>query len=135
MNLICVESVQKLACLGLAHYYDLLNSNGFASWESVQRITEIDMERLQIKRGSRRKLLRAIATDQGYPFCQALKDPSIPKDSLCTNSASEDQCTVVCQYSSERNAIPPTPLRRKHLTPIKCSDPVYSEYHKLFVQY
>jgi hypothetical protein len=129
MSILCVDFAQKLASLGLGHYYGLLKSNSFVSWESVQRITEIDMEKLQIKRGSRRKLLRAIATDKGYPTTQALKDTSISKECSTTNSASKDQWTGLRQYSLGRNTISPTPLQAEYSTSINCSDPVRSEYY------
>jgi hypothetical protein len=74
-----IELAEKLASLNLDELYEVLTSNGFKSWEAVQRITETDMERLELKRGYRRKILRAIATDQGYPTSYRLIDSNTSK--------------------------------------------------------
>jgi hypothetical protein len=129
MSSICIEFAEKLAGLGLDQYYELLTSNGFTSWESVQQITETDMERLQMKCGGRRKLLRAIATDQGYPISQALILPSTPENSATVNSAPKHQTTGLGQYSSEHDTISPTPLQGEYYISVNCSDPVRSEYY------
>jgi hypothetical protein len=135
MSRLRVEFAEKLARLGLGEYDELLTSNGFGSWESVQRITETDMERMQLKLGSRRKLLRAIATDQGYPVSQSLTDSRTAKDFSSANSASKNQRMVlghvpsskrICQYSSGRNTISPTLLQTEFPIFINCSDAVRS---------
>jgi hypothetical protein len=49
-----------LARLGLSHYAERLQENGFQDWETVIAITEIDMAKMDFKRGDRRKLQQAI---------------------------------------------------------------------------
>jgi hypothetical protein len=112
-----VEFAEKLASLSLDEYYDVLSSNGFDSWESILGIDENDMERLGFKRGHRRKLFRAIATDQGFSTSQPLTDASTPKDYSVTSSLSEDRrkdssegppTKRTCRHSPESERSSPT---------------------------
>jgi len=93
----CTKFAEKLASIGLNQYYDLLTSEGFGTWESVLDVTEDDMERLGFKRGHRRKLLRAIATDRGYPISEPLANASISKSCLIVNPPPKDQTMSSCQ--------------------------------------
>jgi hypothetical protein len=136
MTKLHVEFAEKLSSLSLGQYYELLTSNGFDSWEAVQQITENDMEKLQMKRGIRRKLLRAIATNQGYPISQPLTDPSMFKISLNATSAPEDERTGLYpvpspketrQCPSERNKFSAILLRAEHPVSVNCSDSVNSK--------
>jgi hypothetical protein len=124
MSRISVDYVETLASLGLDQYYVVLTGNGFGSWESVQRITETDMERLQIKCGSRRKLLRAIATNNGYPTSRALIHS---KDSSAPHSAPTNPTTGQDRYSLEHIS-PPSPQGECSVS-ANCSNPVCSKYN------
>jgi hypothetical protein len=124
MSRISLDFAETLASLGLDQYYVVLIRNGFGSWESVQRITETDMERLRIKCGSRRKLLRAIATNKGYPMSQALIHS---KDSSATPSALTDPTTGQDLHSLEH--ISPTSPQGECSVSAKCSNPVCSKYN------
>jgi hypothetical protein len=54
------ELSTALAWLGLSHYEERLQENGFEDWETVTAITETDMAEMNFKRGDRRKLQRVI---------------------------------------------------------------------------
>lgn len=63
-----------LARLGLSEYADRLIANGFSTWKDLQQVTEDDLERVEMKRGHRRKLQREIASALGLPFHEALSE-------------------------------------------------------------
>jgi hypothetical protein len=137
MSSLCVELSEKLASLNLDQYYDVITSNGFDTWETVQLMTEADMEKLGLKRGCRRKLLRAIATDQGYPVSTPLIDSNISKDFPIASSEPIGQRLGLsqgpppkrrCQYPSEIKRISPTVLQVEHPIFLNHSDPVLGMY-------
>jgi hypothetical protein len=76
-----------LARLGLGHYEERLQENGFEDWETVTVITEIDMAEMGFKRGDRRKLQRAIreysSASASYTVSEARKFP-LPSEGIPT---------------------------------------------------
>jgi hypothetical protein len=58
----------KLDVLGLAEYASVLAENGFEDWDTVQDITEEDLDSLGFKRGHRRVLQKEIASTRGSPL-------------------------------------------------------------------
>ncbi|KKY29011.1 putative hmg box protein [Phaeomoniella chlamydospora] len=90
-----------LASLGLEQYHDALISEGFDTWESVQDITENDLEALNFKLGHRR---RGLHIDQplvsSYPEGSGDRGP-------------EGSISTVGDVQGERNAVP-TETKRKY---------------------
>jgi len=59
------ELAHILERLGLSQYLAIFVSEGFDTWETLQDITESDLDALKVKLGHRRKLQRAIVEARG----------------------------------------------------------------------
>jgi len=53
--------------LGLERYLHDFRGFGFGSWETLSKITETELERVNMRLGDRRKLQRAIARSKNWP--------------------------------------------------------------------
>ncbi|KAI9752497.1 MAG: hypothetical protein M1815_000457 [Lichina confinis] len=62
--------------LALVEYLDAFVAEGFDTWETLQDITEADLDALGVKRGHRRKLQREIASARGVSTQRPLRSPS-----------------------------------------------------------
>ncbi|KAL2070422.1 hypothetical protein VTL71DRAFT_13448 [Oculimacula yallundae] len=69
------EVEEVLSLLGLQHHLHRFLQNGFDDWETLSRITESDFAFLEIPRGHRRKLQRAIARRHLWPDLEPLPSP------------------------------------------------------------
>lgn len=69
------ELLRVLTDLGIQDLFCELVTAGFSSWERLTTITEQDMANLNIRRGVRRKLQRAIARSMGWPDSRPLPSP------------------------------------------------------------
>jgi len=65
--------------LNLETYITVLQQNGYTSWDSLARISEVELERFGFKLGHRRRLQREIASMKGYPLVDALPTGGITK--------------------------------------------------------
>ncbi|KIN04068.1 hypothetical protein OIDMADRAFT_143526 [Oidiodendron maius Zn] len=78
------EVEEIFAELGISQYLDVFIEHGFDTWESVQDITESDLDFLEVKLGHRRKLQRKIANSRGLSPDRALASPPL-------NTANDDR--------------------------------------------
>ncbi|CEJ05321.1 hypothetical protein RMCBS344292_19264 [Rhizopus microsporus] len=67
-----------LAQCGLSQYFQVFMEEGFERMESLMEITELDLVQMQVKRGHRRLLQRAVANAKGIP-------PNVPLNMVQTN--------------------------------------------------
>ncbi|ORE07369.1 HMG-box [Rhizopus microsporus var. microsporus] len=67
-----------LAQCGLSQYFQVFMEEGFERMESLMEITELDLVQMQVKRGHRRLLQRAVANAKGIP-------PNVPLSMAQTN--------------------------------------------------
>ncbi|RCH80963.1 hypothetical protein CU097_003649 [Rhizopus azygosporus] len=67
-----------LAQCGLSQYFQVFMEEGFERMESLMEITELDLVQMQVKRGHRRLLQRAVANAKGIP-------PNVPLNMAQTN--------------------------------------------------
>ncbi|KAI9273765.1 hypothetical protein EDC94DRAFT_592698 [Helicostylum pulchrum] len=68
-----------LSQCGLSQYYETFIEEGFDRPESLTEITESDLIQMQVKRGHRRLLQRAIANAKGIPSSVPLNIPALSK--------------------------------------------------------
>jgi len=71
------EVEEIFAELGISQYLDVFTEHGFDTWESIQDITESDLDYLEVKLGHRRKLQRKIANSRGLSPDRALASPPL----------------------------------------------------------
>jgi hypothetical protein len=79
----------ELARLGLSHYEERLQENGFQDWETVTAITETDMDEMDFKRGDRRKLQHAIREYRSASASHTvyeIRDVPMPSEGLPTRT-------------------------------------------------
>ena len=81
--------VNYLTQLGLDNYYEALQFYHSSTPNAVFTITEETMAELNIKRGHRRKIQRAIASYQGYPRSAPLPAPILRRAPMCDETASK----------------------------------------------
>ncbi|KAI9285354.1 hypothetical protein BC943DRAFT_324111 [Umbelopsis sp. AD052] len=91
---------------GLGQYTDVLIEEGFDQLKSLYEIIESDLEALDVKRGHRRLLQRAIANAKGY-------DPNMPLPSM--NNASSRSSATSSTDSPNYN------INGRHLPPVAAS--------------
>ncbi|KAI0999212.1 hypothetical protein K3495_g8982 [Podosphaera aphanis] len=61
------EFSKVLYDLGLTDCQSALNAAGISSWDQILTLTKLDLDSLDIRRGSLRKLQRAIARAYNWP--------------------------------------------------------------------
>jgi hypothetical protein len=75
------ELAVRLVSMGLGMYLGVLANHGFDTWETVMEITLKDLGELLFKLGHQRRLMRAIASYQGYPLLEPLPETYSGEDS------------------------------------------------------
>jgi len=84
---------EVLERLQLSQYLQVLNDNGFTTWETVLDITEEDLQELDFKLGHRRLLQREIATFRGHASYLALRSESTEGQSPQKETPTESTCS------------------------------------------
>lgn len=71
-----IELEDIFAEVGITQYLEAFIEHGFDTWDSIQDITESDLDVLGVKLGHRRKLQRRIANSRGLSQDLALASPT-----------------------------------------------------------
>ncbi|KAI8091991.1 hypothetical protein BDF21DRAFT_410644 [Thamnidium elegans] len=74
-----------LSQCGLSQYFETFIEEGFDRPESLIEITESDLIQMQVKRGHRRLLQRAVANAKGIPSSEPLNIPPLSKTGYLSN--------------------------------------------------
>ncbi|KAG2235495.1 hypothetical protein INT48_007893 [Thamnidium elegans] len=74
-----------LSQCGLSQYFETFIEEGFDRPESLIEITESDLIQMQVKRGHRRLLQRAVANAKGIPSSEPLNIPPLSKTGECNH--------------------------------------------------
>ncbi|KAI8379840.1 hypothetical protein EDC96DRAFT_491917 [Choanephora cucurbitarum] len=128
----------------LLDYYPIFIAEGFESLEAIMEITEDDLVAMQVKRGHRRVIQRAIATIRGIPSHQSLfipnnittivTNPSLPQtthpyDKFYQSTTNDNDAYLTSGYDTMRSS----QSDRAHTTsiPPPVSTPVQTKEYQL----
>ncbi|KAI7899397.1 uncharacterized protein BX663DRAFT_460396 [Cokeromyces recurvatus] len=108
---------------GLSQYYDVFIEEGFDRTESLLEITESDLIQMQVKRGHRRLLQRAITNAKGIPSTVPLQAASNfnTKDLATHSPAIPIKHRIESNPSSEITLAPPPLLPQQQLSTLSSS--------------